>query len=102
MLKKSTFREIKSSLGRYLAILSIVVLGVAFFAGLKVTQEAMVTTTGNYLEKQNLFDYRVLSTLGLEAEDVDRLAAVDGVKSAEGAVSTDALYHLKGAETTAL
>lgn len=98
MLKKSTFREIKSSLGRYLAILSIVVLGVAFFAGLKVTQEAMVTTTGSYLEKQNFFDYRVLSTLGLEAEDVERLAAADGVKSAEGAVSTDALYHLKGAD----
>ena len=98
MLKKSTFREIKNSLGRYLAILSIVVLGVAFFGGLKVTQEAMVTTTNNYLTKQNFFDYRVLSTLGLEAEDVERLASVDGVKSAEGAVSTDALFHLKGAD----
>lgn len=98
MLKKSTFREIKSSLGRYLAILAIVALGVGFFAGLKVTQDAMVTTTGNYLEDQNFFDYRVLSTLGLEAKDVDTLSAVDGVNSAEGSVSTDALYHLQGDE----
>ena len=96
MLKKSTFREIRSSLGRYLAILAIVALGVGFFAGLKVTQQAMVTTTGNYLEAQNLFDYRVLSTLGLETEDVKALAAVNGVNAAEGSVSTDALYHLEG------
>lgn len=98
MLKKSTFREIKSSLGRYLAILAIVALGVGFFAGLKVTQEAMITTTGNYLEAQNFYDYRVLSTLGLEEEDVASLSAVDGVNSAEGSVSTDALYHIKGEE----
>ncbi|MBR4019874.1 MAG: ABC transporter permease, partial [Firmicutes bacterium] len=91
MLKKSTFREIRNSLGRYLAILAIVALGVGFFAGLKVTQDAMVATTGNYLEEQNFFDYRVLSTLGLEKEDVETLASVDGVKSAEGSVSTDAL-----------
>jgi len=63
MLKKSTFREIKNSLGRYLAILAIVALGVGFFAGLKVTQDAMVSTTGNYLEDQNFFDYRVLDAL---------------------------------------
>ncbi len=98
MLKKSTFREIKSSLGRYLAILAIVALGVGFFAGLKVTQDAMVTTTGNYLEAQNFFDYRVLSTLGLESKDVDTLSDIDGVNSAEGSVSTDALYHLQGDE----
>ncbi len=98
MLKKSTFREIKSSLGRYLAILAIVALGVGFFAGLKVTQDAMVTTTGNYLSEQNFFDYRVLSTLGLEDEDVKTMTAIDGVKSAEGSVSTDALYHIKGEE----
>ena len=36
--------------------------------------------------------------MGLEEEDVKTLASVDGVKSAEGSVSTDALYHLKGEE----
>ena len=98
MLKKSTFREIKNSLGRYLAILAIVALGVGFFAGLKVTQEAMVTTTGNYLNRQNLFDYQILSTLGFEEEDVKTMSDADGVKAAEGAVSTDALYHFDGEE----
>ena len=34
MLLKTAFREIKTSLGRYLAILAIIALGVGFFAGL--------------------------------------------------------------------
>ena len=41
---KSTYREIRSSLGRYIAIMLIVMLGVGFFAGLKVTRDAMVAT----------------------------------------------------------
>lgn len=93
MLKRSTFREIKSSLGRYLAILAIVALGVGFFAGLKVTQEAMVTTAGNYLNEHNFFDFRILSTLGYEQEDVDALAKEEQIVHAEGSISTDALYH---------
>ena len=70
MLKKSTFREIKSSLGRYLAILAIVALGVGFFSGLKVTRPAMITTADDYLSKSSFFDYQVMNTLGFEEEDV--------------------------------
>ena len=35
---KTTLREIRESLGRYMAILAIVALGVGFFTGLKVTK----------------------------------------------------------------
>ena len=41
-LIKSTFREIKESFGRYMAILLIVALGVGFFSGLKVAYSAML------------------------------------------------------------
>lgn len=44
MLLKTAFREIKTSLGRYLAILAIIALGVGFFAGLRVTRTAMIST----------------------------------------------------------
>ena len=43
MLKKSTFREIRTSLARYLAIFAIVALGVGFFSGLKDCKESMVS-----------------------------------------------------------
>ena len=37
MLAKTVLRTIRKSLGRYLAVLSIIALGVGFFAGLRVT-----------------------------------------------------------------
>ena len=92
MLKKSTLREIRSSLGRYIAILAIVALGVGFFSGLKVTREAMVTTANEYIEKNHLFDYRLISTLGFEDQDVKAFRNLDGVQYAEGSVSQDALF----------
>ena len=94
MLKKSTFREIKSSLGRYVAILAIVALGVGFFSGLKVTREAMVTTAGEYIQEKNLFDYRLISTLGFEDKDVQSFTKTEGVKYAEGSVSKDVLFNV--------
>ena len=41
-MMKTTLREIRQSLGRYLAIMAIVALGVGLFCGLKVTRDVMV------------------------------------------------------------
>lgn len=102
MLKKMTFREIKGSLGRYLAILAIVALGVGFFSGLKVTREAMVSTTDTYLSSQNLYDFKVMSTLGYEKTDEESLSESDTIEYAEGSFSCDALCHMEESEAKAL
>jgi len=60
---KTTIREIKGSLGRYMAILAIVMLGVGLFSGLKATTPAMIATESAYLTEQNFFDFRLLSTV---------------------------------------
>lgn len=91
MLKKMTLREIRNSLGRYLAILAIVALGVGFFSGLKVTREAMVSTTDTYLKTQNFYDFKVMSTLGYEKSDAKALAKKDYIQFAESVFSSDAL-----------
>jgi len=93
MIWRSTIREIKNTFGRYLAILAIVALGVGFFAGLKVTKQAMVETTGAYLERLDFYDYRLLSTMGFELEDVEFLLQKEDVKFAEGAVNFDIIYR---------
>ena len=90
---KSTLREIKESFGRFAAILAIVALGVGFFAGLKVTRAAMVETTGNYLDQQGFYDYRLLSTMGFEQDEVEYLRQQAGVRGVEGAVSFDIIYQ---------
>ncbi len=92
MLLKTAFREIKTSLGRYLAILAIIALGVGFFcrtAGDPGT--AMISTANHYLKDLAMFDDRILSTLGWTEEDVDAFRKLDGVSAAEGARSADVL-----------
>lgn len=93
-IRKSTFREIRSSFGRFMAIFAIIALGVGFFAGLKVTREAMVTSVEGYLENHGFYDFRLLSTLGFEQEDVEFLLEQSDA-AVEGVVSIDVLYRLE-------
>lgn len=88
---KSTLREIKQSFGRFLAIFAITALGVSLFSGLKVIRPAMVETTEQYFEEKQFYDYRLLSTMGFQAEEVSFLAEQDGVRAVEGSVSFDVL-----------
>lgn len=92
MMRKTTVREIKNSFGRYFAIFAIVALGVGFFAGLKMSMPDMHATADDYFEKLQLFDYRMLSTLGFEDSDVEAARAQADVRSAEGSVSLDIAY----------
>lgn len=93
---KSTFREIKQSFGRFMAIFAITALGVSLFSGLKVLQPAMVKTTNEYFEEKTFYDYRLMSTLGYEKEDVEFLAEQEDVRSIEGIVSFDILCSVNG------
>lgn len=95
---KNTLREIKGSLGRWLAILAIVALGVGFFAGLKACRPAFLETCNSYLSDHNFFDYRLISTLGLEEEDVEIINQVYQVDLAEGSYSADVLVCVDDAE----
>lgn len=92
MMRKTTVREIRNSFGRYFAILAIVALGVGLFAGLKMTTPNMRATAEDYFEKLQLFDYRMLSTLGFREEDVEAVSAQKDVRSARGSVSLDIAY----------
>ena len=95
---RSSLREIRQSLGRYLAILAIVGLGVGFFAGLRMCQPSMAETGIGYLEQYRLYDFRLLSTLGFTEEDAAYFASLEGVAGAEGAVYADFLADLDGGD----
>lgn len=92
IMKKTTLQEIRQSLGRYLAIFAIVAMGVGFFAGLKTTRQVMITSANAYLEEKQLYDFRLLSTLGFEDEDVQTLSSKEDIRFVEGAVAADILY----------
>ena len=94
----STFREIRNSLGRYIAFLIIVALGVGFFAGLKVTEPAMRQSVNQYLVENQFYDFRLISSYGFEKEDIDRLNVLlkedIPVREIEGSVSADVIVEL--------
>ena len=66
---KMLLRSIKGSLGRYLAIVAIIALGVGFYAGLQSSQPAMLETADSYLRDQRMYDFQLMSTLGLTKGD---------------------------------
>ena len=89
-INKDFFREIKYTLNRYVSILLIVALGVAFLAGIRAACPDMKLSLDHYLDEADYMDLRVLSTLGLTEEDLTAIAEVDGVKDVDGAHSYDA------------
>ena len=70
---KNIIRTFKESKGRFFAILAIVMLGVGFFAGLKVTKASMVGTADKYYSKHRFYDFRLVSSYGFTRRDIEKL-----------------------------
>lgn len=102
MLWKSTLREIKTSLARYLAIFAIVALGVGFFSGLRDCKASMVSTATRYINEHNMYDYQLISTYGIDDESVELAKQAEGVSGAEGSVQVDVLAESGGGDEAAL
>ena len=90
-LKKDFRREIKKSISRFISIMLIVALGVAFYSGVRSTMPAMHMTADSAYDKEDLMDIRVVGTLGLTQSDFDALKEIEGVKDIEGSYTTDFL-----------
>ncbi|MBO4289091.1 MAG: FtsX-like permease family protein, partial [Lachnospiraceae bacterium] len=88
---KDFLREIKKSLSRYLSLIFIVALGVAFFSGVRSSEPDMRLSVDRHYDELRFMDIRVLGTLGLSDNDVAAIAAAEGVSEAEGAKSVEAL-----------
>lgn len=93
---KMTLRSIRAFFGRYMALLLIVALSAGFFAGLKVTKDAMNHTGALFLTEQKFYDFRLYSTLGFTGEDAECFAKLSGVETAEATSTLDALIFYDG------
>ena len=79
MLYKDAFREIKKSFGRFFSIFAISALGVAFFAGVTSSSDAMKYNADLYFDHTNYQDFHLLSTIGFTEEDAKELAKMSDV-----------------------
>ena len=84
-------REIRGTMNRYLSILVLAALAVAFLSGLRTAAPDMQFTADNYYDRTNLMDGYVLSTLGLTDGDLSALAGAEGIEAVEGCRDLDAV-----------
>lgn len=89
-LTTDALREVKNTFSRFLSILVLSALAVAFLAGLRATAPDMEYTADVYYDRTRLMDGYALSTLGITDEDLSALAAADGVETVEGVRTLDA------------
>jgi putative ABC transport system permease protein len=90
---KNLFRDIKKSLSRFLSIVVIIAVGVAFYAGVRATSPDMKMSADYYFSKNNLMDFKLISTLGLTKDDLAEALKQSGVTQAEGSYSIDAVIE---------
>lgn len=67
------FREIRRSFARFVSIMAIVALGVAFFIGIRAAGPSMLATSQVYFKENHLPHGQVLGTYGLDQDDLDLL-----------------------------
>ena len=92
------FREIAKGFGRFISIFFIVMLGTAFFAGLRSSGSDMRISADKYYDDMSLMDFKVISTLGLIDEDLADIKKVAGVEAVTGAHTKDVILSAKKAE----
>ncbi|MCD8077535.1 MAG: FtsX-like permease family protein, partial [Lachnospiraceae bacterium] len=98
---KMVLRTVKGSLSRFIAILAITALGVGFLTGLLCTAPDMKNSVDRYYDENRFMDVDIKSSMGLTEEDLEAVAAADGVLAATGVYQTDALAELASGESGA-
>ena len=90
------FREIKKNIRRFLYLAIISFLGVAVFAGMKAASTDMIKTLDTYYDENNVYDIKLISTLGLTNEDIKAISNLDNLFTVYGIHSKDALFKHNG------
>ena len=88
---KNFFRELFRNKTRFVSVFFIVLLGAAFFSGIRSSESDMLLSAEQYYDKSNYYDIKVISTLGLTRADLDDLSDVEGVQAVYGGFSRDVL-----------
>ena len=76
--RKDLFQSVTTSKGRFVSILTLMMLGSLALVGLKVTSPNLERTAGDYLRKANALDLAVIADYGLDKEDQDELKTLQG------------------------
>ena len=94
-INTTSIREIKHSFKRFLSLLVMSLLGVLVFVGIKMSSPDMIMSLDKYYDDTNLYDIKIVSTLGLTNDDIKYLKSLKGVNDVYGSYSKDVLINIK-------
>lgn len=96
---KSILRSVKSNLSRFISIIVVMLLGIAFVAGLFTLSPSIKDSFSAQLNRDNFADVTVKSTAadgrGITQADVEKLLALDCVDSVETLTVVDGILEEK-------
>lgn len=90
LLLKNTGLKIRKSLGRFLSLLLIVLVGSGTYAGIVLSAPQIEALADDYLNTHQAMTLKIQSTTGLSAADLSVLKKLDGVETVEGSYSLEA------------
>lgn len=102
LIYKNTLVKIKKSLGRYLSLFVIVMVGVGVFSGLKGSAPDILTAADQYYKEHYLMDLKIVSSLGLTDDDVGVLKKLETVNTVIPSYSLDVLDQGKAVRIHAI
>ena len=77
---KDLFGSFTHSIGRFLSILTLMLLGSLALIGLKVTTPNMHRTANQFIQQQKMLDLAVMGDLGLDQGDQEELLGLKGAR----------------------
>ena len=77
---KDLFGSFTHSKGRFLSILTLMLLGSLALVGLKVTTPNMHRTANQFIQQQKMLDLAVMGDLGLDQADQEELLGIKGAR----------------------
>ena len=91
--RKDLFQSVTTSKGRFVSILTLMMLGSLALVGLKVASPNMERTAEDYLRKANTLDLAVIADYGLGKEDQDELKTLQGASVEFGYIADVTVEH---------
>ncbi len=102
MLFKKLCRTMKLYKAQFLSMIIMITLGVGIFVGFNMEWVSIRDNTTEFFEATGFADYRLVSTAGFSAEELEKVRAIDGVDAAARFLSVTADVAGQGGDSVAL
>jgi putative ABC transport system permease protein len=100
MLIRKLFRTAWSYKAQFISMIIMITLGMGIFLGFNMEWRTIEVDTGNFFRDTNYADYRLYSEKGFTSDDLQKIAAIDGVDKATRYLTVN--LDIKGEKNKAL